>query len=141
MARRVERPAEVHPDHRIPVLPGQVEHHAVPQDPRHVDQHVQFPVGVDGLANQRLRLVEVTDIGPVGDRLTTILLDLLHHLTGRALVAARPIHRSPKVVDDDLRPLLGEQPGHPGADTSSGPRHDRNPSVQRSCHASLPFSK
>ena len=88
MMQRGERAFEVHLDHGVKVVLRQREDHPVTQNAGVVDQNVDVAVGVDGLVDHLLGLVEVADIGAVDFGLPAASADFLHHFLGWGLVGA-----------------------------------------------------
>ena len=77
-------------------------------------------------------------LSPFGDRRTALADDLVDDLAGGRRVGASAFGGGAEVVDDDLRPLGGEQPGVAAADPSSRSGDDGDLAVQQSpfpCHA------
>src|SRR5699024_6629136 len=103
-----EVPLEVHPDHGVPFVLGEVDQHPIPHETGVVQQHVQLPEVLDRLLNEVLRTVEVGDIVGVRDCLAAARLDLGDHLVGGPFPGVRTVEGDPHVVDDHLRPRLGE---------------------------------
>lgn len=135
--RGVEGALEVHPDHVVPLVLGHVEHHPVPQDARHVHQHVEpAELGERG-ADELLRGPVVGDVGGVGDGLAARRHDLLGDQGRGTAVGARTVEPGAEIVDHHLRALARERSRHRGADSPARSGHDRDPSVQAS-HAVPP---
>src|SRR5690606_30259370 len=102
-----------------------------------VDDDVERAVGVDRLAHEVLCVVPVADVAVVRHRLAAAVLDDLHDLVGRTLVAALTLRRAAVVVHDDLGPLRGELERLPAADSSAGAGDDRDLPVDQT-HLRLP---
>ena len=96
--------------------------------------HVEPAVGVDGLADDGLAGLEVGHVVAVDHRLAAGRRDLVDDLLGRRLVRAGAVDGRAQVIDHDLGPLGGQQPGHAGPDAAAGPGDDRYPSLEQSSH-------
>ena len=80
---RREVALEVHPDDGVPLLLGGVHQHPVAHEAGVVDQDVEAAERVDRLLHHRRGLLEVGDVGAVGDGLAAQRLDLGDDLVGR----------------------------------------------------------
>ncbi len=129
--QRREVALEVDPDDGVPLLLGGVHQHPVADEPGVVDQDVETAEGVDRLLHHRRGLLEVGDVGAVGDGLAAERLDLgddlVRDLGGRALAGAR----GAEVVDDDLGALAGELERVRAADAPAGAGDDRDASFEQ----------
>jgi len=114
---------QVHANHIVPLFLGQVEHHPVAQDRGQVDQPVQPPPRVQGRPDNALATLHGRDIGEVGDGLTTRLLDLLHHLGGRAAIRPRTVRVHPGVVNHHPRAFRCRQQGAFASDATARAGH------------------
>ena len=117
-------------DHRVRFRLGHVDQHAVAQNAGVVHQHVELAELRDRLLDHLLGTGEVADVVAVGDRLATHLLDLVHDLFGRRLVATGAVGVAPEVIDDNLGAFRGKQQRMLPADASPGTRDDRNASLE-----------
>ena len=101
-----------------------------------VDQDVEAAEGVDRLLHHRRGLLEVGDVGAVGDGLAAQRLDLgddlVGDLGGRALAGAG----GAEVVDHDLGALPGELEGVGAADAATRSGDDRDASFEDAGHGS-----
>ena len=95
---------EVDADDRVPVRLGQVEAHAVAQDPRVVDEDVELAERLDRLSDERLGARPRRDVVVVGDGFTAPGLDFLHNGIGHGRAAAGPVTGSSQIIDDHLGP-------------------------------------
>ena len=129
VAGRGEGAAQVDLDHGVPLVDRHVDQHAVAQDARVVDEHVDRPVGVDGRLDQAARALVVRDVVAVGHGLAAHAADLVDHLAGRTVRGAGPVHLRAQVVDDELGALVGELERVLPPDASACPGDDDDPSV------------
>ena len=130
---------EVDADDGVPVLLGQVEAHAVAQDPRVVHEDVEPAEHIDRLADEPLGTRPGRDVVVVGDRFATPGDDLVRDLLRGRLVGTFALARPAEVVDDDFGALAREQQRLAAADPSARARHDRDFAVERT-HAFPPRS-
>jgi hypothetical protein len=125
---------QVDVDHRVPLVLGHVDDHAVTQDPGVVDEDVEVTEGLDGGVDEPLCALPGRHAVAVGERLASHAVDLVDHLLCRRDVAAGAVGRAAEVVDDHLGALGGEEDGVLAPDPPPGPGDDRHPSV-KSTHA------
>ena len=129
LARR-PRAVQVHLDDRVEVLGRHVEDRAVPNDAGVVHEDVEPTELRHGLLDHLAGLVVVRHVGVVGRRHATAVLDDLHGLirrSGRALTR----HRSAEVVDQHVRPVLGQLHRVAAADAVPRPRDDGHLAVEQ----------
>ena len=69
----------MHLDDAIPFLLRHVDHHAVAQNARIVDQDVEAPKSPDRLVDQRLRAAPIADIVAIHDGLAAGVPDRFDH--------------------------------------------------------------
>jgi hypothetical protein len=122
-----ERPLEVDPDHRVPLVLGHVEQHPVPQDASVVDENVEAAEDLDRLVDQSAGAVPVGDVVGVGDGDPARGLDLVHDGPGRAGVGPAAGHRAAQVVDHDVGTLAGQLQGVSPPDAPAGAGDDGDP--------------
>src|SRR5699024_1999428 len=101
--RRVVR-LEVHGGDLVPLLLGHAHEHLVAQESGVVDQHVEPPVGVDGLLHELRGTVPRGDVVAVDHGLSPGGLDLGHHLLGGVLADVLPVDPGAKSLTTTLAP-------------------------------------
>src|SRR5581483_2788055 len=136
---RHEVALEVDVDDGVPVGLLHVEAHAVAEDAGVVDQDVESPELVDGLLDELLAAFPRGDVIEVGSGVAARPLDLVDDLLGGPLLAGLTGHRTPHVVDDDLRPFGRQQEGLGAPDSPPRTSDDRDLAVQQT-HAQAPDS-
>ena len=130
---------QVDGDDRIPLFLGHVHEHAVAQDARVVDEDVELAECLDRGVDHSLATLPARDVVAVRDRLAAHLLDLVHDLLGRRLVATGAVGVAPEVVDDDLGAFRGKEQRMLPADAAPGTRDDRNAPLE-SPHEPTPLT-
>jgi len=94
--------------HRVEVGDLHLGEALVAKNSRIGDQDVDAAIGIHGLLDELGDTSIVGNRGAVGDRRAARSRDLRHDLLRRFRAAARAVHRSAQIVDDDLRAALGE---------------------------------
>jgi hypothetical protein len=120
-AARHEVAAQVHPQHRIPLLLGHGEDHPVAQHPGVVDQDVQPTVGAERRRHQLLARRPLPDVPGDHDRLAARRRDLVRN---RVDGVAR------QVVEHQPRPGPGQRHRLGPAQPVGRPGHRGHPAVQ-----------
>ena len=124
VVKRSESAFEVYFYHRVKVVLGEREDHAVAQDACVVDEDVYVAVGVYGLADHGLGLPEVAHIGPVHFGLPAGGSDFVHHFLCGRDVGACAVLVAAQVIDDDRRSVMSEHQSVLFADASPRTRDD-----------------
>ena len=130
-ARRAEVALEVHLDHGIPLVLGHVERHLVPQDAGVVHEHVEGPVGLDGLPDEGLGAFPAGDVVVVGDRRAARGDHLVDHLLGGTVVLACTGPVPAEVVDDNAGAFGAQQQRLGPSDSPTGSGDDRHFPVEQ----------
>ena len=125
-------------DHRVPLGLGHIDQHAVAQDARIADQHVELAIGADGLVDHGLGLIPVGDVGPVDHRLPAGSDDLGHHLGGGREVGSLAVAGGTQVIDHDFGPLGGQHQAVFPANAASAAGDNGHAAFAQSCHGVLP---
>ena len=136
-AQRHEMPAQVHPDHVVPLAVRHVDDRAVPQDAGIVHEHVQRAELLDRLLDQPGGALGGRNVVPVGDRLAARRPYFLDHLLGWRGVSARAVGSAAQVVDDDLGAFGSEQQRVLAAKAAAGAGDDGDSVVKRAHSRSL----
>ena len=126
-------------DDGVPLGLAHVEHHAVAQDARHVDDDVHAPPRVGHLLDHLGALREVGDVAVVGLRRPAGRLDLAHHHVGRAAVAALAVQRGAEVVHHHLGAGRRQRQRDAAPDSTPGAGHQRRLAIEHA-HVSQPLA-
>ena len=121
---------QVNADHRIPVVLRHVEAHAIAQDARVVDEHVELTVRFDGLSDQALRSRPRGDVVVVGRRDSAFRFDLVDDGLRRSPRVSGPVELSAEIVDDDLGSLGRHHQRVRTTETAARTGHDRYLAVE-----------
>ena len=136
---RRETALQVHPHRLVPVILGHVEDHPLAQDAVRADQDVEVAVRVEGRLDGPLGSIHVCDIAAESHRLPAGCADRLDHdVDARGRPVGPPLDVPLDVADHDLRPLLAEDLADLRADPAGPARHERDASVEMSCHGTPP---
>ena len=113
---------EVDVDDGVPLALLHVDEHAIAQDPRVVDEHIEASIGVDRLADHPACGFEVAHVRTVRHRLTPLVANLGDDGISGAHVLPHAIACAAEIVDHDLGAVLGEHQRvfAPNAATRSG---------------------
>ena len=119
----------MHAHHRVPIVDGHVDEHAVAHDAGIGDNSVESTEGVDGGTHEIAGAVPVADVIGVGDGFATSGDDVVDDLLGGTDVVALAGERRTDIVDHDLCALGGERPGMRRAEASACTGDDHDSSV------------
>src|SRR5262249_21728988 len=118
--RNRERSAQVDAHDVVPLVVGQVEHHARTPEAGVVDDDVETAPRGERALDQRVAGRGFGDVTPVGHGRAAVALDLPYDVGRRILVGRRAIGRDARVVHDHTRAVRREAPGVRAADTAAG---------------------
>ena len=121
----MECAAQVDIQHRVEVLVTHFFQRCAAHDPGVVDEDVDAAVRIERRGDDRLAAGWGGDRVGADDSLTTGSNDLTHHIFRRTGVDAVTGEAAPWIVDDNLRPLRGEQHGVGAAEPSATSGDDR----------------
>jgi len=126
----MEGALEVHVEHGVEQLRGQVVEGLVAQDAGVADDDVDPAERLQGGVHDRLPALDGGDGAGVGHGDPTQVLDLLGRLLGRAGRGAGAVRPPAEVVDDHPGAPGGQQQGVLAAQAPAGAGHDRHPAVE-----------
>ena len=140
-ARHIEGAEEMHLHHRLEIIDAHLVEEAVAQDAGIVDDAVDAPEALDGLAHDAFGGGGIGDAGAIGDGLATGGADGIHHLMSGLLILARAIGAAAQIVDHDPGALGGGQQRDLAPDPAARPGDDDDFALQRTVghRVSLPW--
>ena len=141
-ARHIEGAEEMHLHHRLEIIDAHLVEEAVAQDAGIVDDAVDAPEALDGLAHDAFGGGGIGDAGAIGDGLAPGGADGVHHLVGRAAdPGPTPSALPPRSLTTTLAALGGGQQRDLAPDAAARPGDDDDLALQRTVghRVSLPW--
>ena len=138
VARHREVAFEVHADYRIPLFFARGEEHAVADEARVVDQHVELTEGVDRGLHEAVRALPVGDVVGVRDGFAAERVDLVDDVLCGSGATPAAVERDAEVVHDDSCALAGESECVLAADAAPGARDDDDAALTDPGHGAAP---
>ena len=116
--------------HRVPLLFGGADEHAVAHEAGVVDDHVEAAEGVERRLHERAGAVPVGDVVAVGDRLAAGGADLVDDLAAPGRVEPpRPSSAAPRSLTTTLAPSARERERVGAAEPAPGAGDDHDAAV------------